>query len=139
MANEAVLIYETMNAIPFTCADGNALTKGSILKISDPMTAALTAGAVDNLAGIAGADKIASDGVTQIPVFRQGVFRMYASGSITVGDPVVTDSSVNYVKTAKGLGQPALSGSRVLGIALQTVTTGQQLLVDVRVDAGASS
>lgn len=132
MANEAVLVFETHRAIPMTVADGTSITKGSVLKLTDPFTAIITSGSADTFAGIANADKIANDGVTTLGVFRRGIFRMYASGSIAVGDPVCTDTSVNFVKTAKGLSQgTVLSGSRILGVALQTVTTGQQLLVEV--------
>lgn len=132
MANEAVLVFEYDRPIPFIVADGNAITKGSICKMTDPMTAAITAGAADTFAGIIAGDKIASDGVTTMALYREGIFRMYASGSITVGDPVVTDTMVNYVKSARGLSNATvLSGSRVLGISLETATTGEQFLVDV--------
>ena len=134
MTFEAVLVYETERPIPFTVADGNAITKGSVVKMTDPMTAALTAGALDTLAGITASDKIASDGVTQIGVYRGGIFRCYASGSITVGDPVGTDAAVNYLKSCRNVSNNSLSGSRVLGKALQTVTTGQQFLMDLHIE-----
>jgi len=33
MANEATLVYETMPPIPFTCADGATIEKGTLLKL----------------------------------------------------------------------------------------------------------
>jgi hypothetical protein len=139
MANEATLVFETGRAIPFTVADGNAITKGSICKLTDPFTASITSAANDLIAGIANGDKIASDGVTTLGMYREGIFRMYASGSISVGDPVVTTTPANYVKTALGVSGVSLSGSKIIGKALQTVTTGQQLLVDVHIETSTGT
>ena len=133
MANEAVLINEIDRPLSFKVADGTAITKGSILKLTNPRTAIITSAAQDILAGIAWGDKIASDGVTQLAVYRKGVFRMYCSGSVTTGDMLVTDTFPNFVKLA-----PALtSGSQFIGMALQDGTTGQQ--IEVLVSVGSVS
>lgn len=134
MANEAVLVFETHTPIPFIVTDGNALTKGAVLKFADPMTAAITAGAADICAGIASSDKIASDGTTTLGVFRGGIFRVYISGSVTAGDGLVTVASYpNFFKTTSGLSlATVLSGSRVFGIALETGTNGETILMELR-------
>ena len=62
MANELVLIYETELPIPFTCADANALAKGACVKLTDPMTVAITAGDNDIPGGVVAEEKIANDG-----------------------------------------------------------------------------
>jgi len=132
MANEAELIYAEGLAIPFTVANATAITKGAVLKMTDPFTAVSADGDNDIVAGIAKEDKIASDGQTKLAVYRSGVYNMYASGSITVGDPVGTIATyTNYVATMDMTGQ-TLSGSRVLGIALETATNGQTLRVELR-------
>ena len=64
MANEAILMIKTEIPIPFTCADGTGIEKGTLLKITDPMTVALAAETADVFAGIAVEEKIANDGNT---------------------------------------------------------------------------
>jgi len=130
MANEAVLIVETEIPINFTVANATAITKGSILKMTDPMTAIITSAANDPVAGIIQSDKIASDGVTKAAVFREGVFKVSLSGSCTVGDALVTDASPNFVKTAPT--SITLSGSNIIGTALETGTTGQTILMELK-------
>lgn len=132
MANEAVLIFETEVPIPFTCSDSVLIEKGTILKLSDPMTAAASTGTDDIVAGIAAAEKIASDGNTKIPVYRKGIFRVKASGSITVGDPLGTslDSTNQVYNNSAGAN---LSGSKCLGTALETATDGETFYMELDV------
>lgn len=134
MADEAVLVYEIGHPIPFVIAsveDAIAVTKGTLMKLSGSLLASsLMSASNDKVAGIAASDKIASDGVLSMGIYRSGIFRMRASGSITFGDPVGSITAYqNYV--ASQVGTLTLSGSRTLGTALNTVTNGQYLLVDV--------
>jgi hypothetical protein len=130
MANEATLIYETGLPIPFTCANATGIEKGTLLTMSDPMTAAACAGDEDIIAGIAATEKIANDGKTKISVYRSGIFKVYASGSITVGDALISASSVtayrNYVKSA------GVNGEDIVGISLETATDGQTFLMELK-------
>lgn len=130
MAYEAVLVTRTEHPVSMTVANATGIEKGAILKMSDPNTAATTTGAVDIVAGIAAAEKIASDGVTQLAVYKGGRFKVYLSGSCTVGDPLVTDFN-NYVKTGANVAVGVISGSRVLGRALETGTTGETILMEL--------
>ena len=85
MALEATLIFETEPPIPFTVTDGAGIEKGTILKITDPMTAVIAAGDADAIAGIASEEKIASDGRTKIGVYRRGIFKAFCgAGGVTV-------------------------------------------------------
>lgn len=129
MAFEATLIYETELPIPFTVANGTAITKGTLLKITDPMTAAAQSAASDVIAGIAAADKIASDGVTKLGVYRAGIFKMYLSGAANVGEPLASDAVANYCKLAPA----ATSGARFLGTTLETGGAGETILVDFKI------
>ena len=52
MANEAVLVVETSLPIAFTIADGAGLEKGTLVKITDPMTVAATSADADEFIGI---------------------------------------------------------------------------------------
>ncbi len=134
MADEATLFIETEHPIDFTVADGTAITKGAVLQLSDPFTAIIAAASNAMIAGIAAADKIASDGVTKLAVYRGGVFKLTGSGSITAGDPVGVVIGLNRVQSV--VGSLTLSGSRILGTALETSTNGETLFVDVRPSFG---
>jgi len=126
MANEAVLVMELMPPIMFTCADGTGIEKGTLLKLSDPMTVAATSADNDIFAGVAAEEKIANDGNTKIAVYRAGVFKMTDSGSgITVGTDVVVKGA-NTVVTYTTLDDE--KGYRV-GQALETCTASETLLV----------
>jgi hypothetical protein len=128
MANEATLIYELGPAIPFTVADGTGIAKGAILKMADPMTASIATAQGDVVAGIAATEKIANDGVTKLGVFRTGIFKVYASGSVTAGDPLMADPAPvsNYVAKA------ATNNEHVIGIALETATVGESFLMELK-------
>lgn len=127
MAYEAELRDRRGDAYNFTCANGAAINKGTLLKLTDPRTAAASDGSSDVLAGIAAADKIASDGITSIGVFRDGIFEMYASGAIGVGNSVMSVGADNHVVVAGA----AASGAAILGTALETASAGEQINVQV--------
>ena len=93
MANAtAVLVYETALPISFTVADAAAIEKGDFVKLSDPMTVALTSADNDIFGGIAAEEKIASDGKTKIAVYRRGIFRVEVgtAGCTTGKDGVIS-------------------------------------------------
>ena len=129
MANEATLIYETELPIDFTVANATGIEKGTLLKMTDPMTAIINSASNDPVAGIAKGEKIISDGRTKLEVYRHGIFKMTLSGSCTVGDALVCAAEANMVKTAPNY--TSLSGSNIVGTALETATTGETLLVEL--------
>lgn len=137
MANEATLIFQTGIPIPFTCANGTGIEKGALLALTDPMTAATHSAVDQQCAGIAAAEKIANDGVTKIPVFRQGIFKVLASGSITAGYPLALADAewVNRVYAA----EPGVSGSRIIGTALETASAGETFLMELNIGIGGTS
>lgn len=125
MTNEHTLIIQKTIPTSLTVADGTAITKGTVLKLTDPNTASASSAANDVVAGIAYTDKIASNGVTQLAVVTGpgDEFVAIASGSITFGDTLVTavPAGGNYLATA-----PAnISGSNIIGRSLETATVGQ--------------
>ena len=128
MANEATLIIRTEHPIPMTVADGAGIEKGCLLKLSDPLTAAAHSGDEDVFAGIAASEKIANDGNTKLGVYRGGIFKMTASGSITVGQSVALSGTANKVKAADA----TCTGGKIVGIALETAADGETFLVEVR-------
>lgn len=134
MAYEATKVELTNNTgFPrrFTCADGVAIAKGALLKMTDPRTAALADGVADPIAGIASMDKEASDGSTSISVYTDGIFEMKASGAITIGAPVVSSSTANHVSMVSGIG--IASGAAVIGYAMEAAADAEVINVRVRV------
>ena len=82
MANEAVVVELGLRpALSFTVANGTGISKGAILKITDPRTAAASSAAGDAFAGIASADKEASDGTVKLGVWTQGIFDLQCNGA----------------------------------------------------------
>tara|TARA_Y100000310_G_scaffold340842_1_gene437996 strand:+ start:1190 stop:1606 length:417 start_codon:yes stop_codon:yes gene_type:complete len=135
MANEATLIHELELPIPFTCADGAGIEKGTLLKLTDPMTVALSDGAADIIAGISAEEKIANDGKTKIGVYLRGVFKMLSDGTVAVGAGVMADgTNPNEFITATA----AADAAAIFGIALETVADGETGLVYVNVGIGGS-
>lgn len=129
MANEAVLMVETSLPSQFTCADGTGIEKGTLLKITDPMTVAATSADGDAFIGVAAEEKIADDGKTTIAVYTDGIFRMKDSGSgVTVGTMLKVNGA-NLVATADEAGANAV-GEHV-GLALETAAASETLLVKV--------
>lgn len=131
MSQECTLVVETEAPVPFTCADGTGIEKGAILKLDDPRTAVLADGDEDDVAGIAAAEKIASDGNTTIPVYRGGIFKGTNSGGVTIGQAVATGAGSgddNDIITATA----SAVGSKTLGLSLETATDGQTFLFELK-------
>jgi len=131
MTSEAKILVRTAHPIPFTCADGTGVEKGTILKLTDPRTASASTAVGDMLAGIAAKEKIASDGKTTISAYDDCIAVMYLSGACAVGKPVVS-GGLNLVQEAG-----AVSGAAILGYALETGADGETILVRVRIGGGS--
>lgn len=129
MADEAVLIVETDLPIMFTVADGAGIEKGTVCKMSDPMTAAASSADNDVFAGIAAQEKIDSDGRTKLALYRKGIFRMTiaAGNSTTVGQDVV----IKGANTIGGYTTLDDEKGYVVGQALETGAAGETVLVHV--------
>lgn len=128
MANEAELMIETHIPIPFTVADGTGIAKGALLKLTDPMTAIIHSGDEDDFAGIAKTEKVASNGQTKLAVYRGGIFKVYASGTIAIGDALALSETVNFVKAADA----TCVNSKILGVSLEAATNGHTILMELR-------
>jgi len=128
MANEAILIFQTALPIPFTVANGVGIEKGTVAQLTDPMTAVAQSTADEMIAGITSTEKIASDGVTKVGVYREGIFKMTLSGACIVGDALGSDEAPNMVKRVSAV----VSGARILGIALETGADNETILVELK-------
>lgn len=127
MANEAVLLYQFMPSVDFTCANAAGIERGTLLKLSDPATVAAATANDDIFIGIAGDEKIANDGRTRIPVILCGIAKMVVSAGLaaTVGRDVViqgTNTVADYTTLDDEKGY-------VVGKALETGAAGESILV----------
>lgn len=118
------LMIELMPPVPFTCADGTGIEKGTLLKITDANTVAASAGDADVIAGVAAAEKIANDGNTTIPVYIMGMFKATAGGNVTVGQSLMSYSSSGDANDLIDSTAAAV-GSKSCGIAYETATDGE--------------
>ena len=130
MANEAVLKIETHIPINFTCSTTVTIEKGAIVKLTNPMTAVLSAGLNDIVAGIVQSEKLAAEtSQDSVSVFRGGVFRVTCSGTCNFGKAVVTS---NLGGTGNRVEQAVADQENILGIMLETGTDGQSKLMELR-------
>ena len=132
MANEAVIIELGPNGGKpqrFTVANGTAITKGCLLQLSGDYTASASSGSGDVFAGIAAADKEASDGATEIAAYTEGIFDITnsAGAEITLGN-IVTISGANFIRSA--VAGDLLTGA-VVGKALEAGSPSEVIRVDI--------
>jgi len=126
MALETTLVVETSTPVSFTCADGTAIPKGSILKVADLAVVSITTGDTDLVIGIAAEEKIASDGRTSIGVYMNGIFKGYAGlGAVTAGRAIITDTGTG---AANELVIADTNSEAIVGRALETATDGETFL-----------
>jgi len=129
----AILRTRLEDPIDFTVADGTAIPKGTLCKLTDGRVAITASGAGDKIAGICARDKIASDGRTQAAMFVRGIFDMEADGNITTGDPVMADGTGSTVIACTGV-----DGAAIIGYALEDATDGEIFQVMVNIGAGGA-
>lgn len=132
MSNEAIILELGPNGgAPqrFTVADATGITKGTLLKLSGDCTAQASS-STDVFAGIAAADKEASDGATSIAAYTEGIFDLtcVSDGTgVSLGNMVVL-SGANLIR-------PALEADTVLGKivgkALEAGSSGEVIRVDI--------
>ena len=135
MANEFTLVLETEAPSDYIVSDSVAITKGSLMGLSDPMTAALAATADMAIAGIACRDKVANDGHTRMGCWKKGRFEANVSGTAYIGAALSAQSgSLNYVKQAP----VTTSGPGIIGRILETGSDGERVVVDVDVGSGGN-
>jgi len=99
----ASLLVETDLPIMMTCIDGAGIEKGTLLKMTTPLTAAACTADNEVWAGVAAEEKISGDGKTKIAVYVRGIFGLTAGGAgITVGKPVSISGANAVVDSAAG-------------------------------------
>jgi hypothetical protein len=130
MANEAVCLQTPTRFRRYTVADGGAIAKGTLLKLSTPMTAAAATADNDIVGGIAWEEKVASDGITEITAALDGVWSILTTNAaITIGNEV-TIGGTNEIKVYTTLDDEK---GYVLGKALETCSANVRIAVAVDV------
>ena len=129
MALECVLVVEYMPPVSFTVSNAAAIPKGSVLKLSDPMTVAITTGDTDPVAGIAAEEKIANDGKTTIAVYTRGRFKGFAGAAgVTAGMSIITDTATG---AANELVVADVNSEAIVGMALETATDTESFMFEL--------
>ena len=129
MALETTLVIETMPPIPFTCADGTGIEKGTVLKLTDPMTVAAADGDTDIVAGIAAEEKIANDGNTKIAVYTRGIFKGFAGAAgVTAGAAIITDVATG---AANELVNADVNSENIVGRSMETAADTESFLFEL--------
>ena len=133
MVNECTIIVDYQPPIPFTCADGVGIPKGTVLKLTSPMTVELADGDANTVGGIAAEEKIANDGKVKISVYRHGIFKAFAGNAgVTVGKAIVTD---NGTSDDNELADAGADDAFIIGIALGTASSAASFLFELNINA----
>lgn len=128
MANEATCIETPTRFARYTVADGNDLAVGTVLKLTDPNTAAATSASSDTFAGIVWVAKEANDGVTEVVAALNGVWDLTDAGAGFNAGAILSTGGANTVKVSTAA--ELLTGD-VVGKSLETA--GAAEVVRVRV------
>lgn len=133
MADEAIIVELLGNAgdpVSYTVADGTTIEKGTVLELTDPRTCKKVSGAGVVIAGIAAAEKVASDGATEIAVYTNCIVELKcaAGGTATLGSYVRSASTDNTITVATTLDNET---GKAIGKALETGSNSEVISVRV--------
>lgn len=120
------LLGDRGDVIRFTVADATSMSKGSLCKLTDARTASKSS-AQDVWAGIAAADKVASDGSTSLGLYTRGIFEMRCTSAegITAGGTVAL-SGANLIHLASA---GDMDTGKAFGRALEDFSANEEGLV----------
>lgn len=107
----------------FTGKASAAITGGVLVAVSGDGTLATAGAGVTSWVGVAGHDVAASGDL--FPVYCGGIQRLVASGAITAGDQVITDTGGKVASLAAAAAATAADVNKareVVGVALTTTT-----------------
>ena len=111
----------------FTVASGTAISKGTLLAMTDARTAVAQSSLRQACCGVAAMDKSATDLSTSISAWTNGIFEAKASGAIVVGNAVMASEPANTVILANTAS--IASGAKVIGYALETAADAETINV----------
>lgn len=126
MANEITILWQLEPSVPFTCADGATIEKGTLVKVADPFTVAITAADHDAVIGVTTEEKIISDGKVKVPVCMRAICKGTAgTAGVTAGAAIDSDASTS---APNKLADAAINAENIIGRALETAAAGETFL-----------
>ena len=129
MADEHELVVETHIPINFTKATGDAFEQGQILKMTDPMTAALGAGDGDICAGVVHTEVAANEASASVSIYRGGIFRATAGvAGVTLGEAIQMDAATS---PANRLVYADVNSEQIVGTCLETAASGVRFVYEL--------
>ncbi|MCP6720497.1 MAG: DUF2190 family protein [Patescibacteria group bacterium] len=130
MADEHDLLVETEVPINFLKATGDAFEQGQILKMTNPMTAALAAGDGDICAGVVHTEVTAAEASASVSIYRGGIFRATAGvAGVTLGEAIQMDAATS---PANRLVDADVNSEQIVGICLETASTGVRFVYELK-------
>lgn len=124
------LLGDRGDVIRYTVADATAISKGSLMRLTDPRTCIKNSASMSYMpvAGIASADKVANDGSTSMGCYTHGIFELRTSegAGLLTGDSVCMSGANNEICLAREA--DTISGG-ILGKALETATSTEEIAV----------
>ena len=131
----ATLRQRRSNPTSFTVAQATAIPKGTLCKLTNPRTAIAndTSGSV--IAGICARDFVGGEGLTEAPMFTDGIFDMDVSGSAVLGEAIQAATANSEVTAATAIRK----GRMVIGTALETGADNAKIQIELNVGAGSNS
>lgn len=130
MANEWVLVDRTEDPLDYVVTNATGIEKGALLKLAESGTAIISSAIKDVCAGVSAREKIASDGRTQLAVFKKGRFRATGSGTITTGSPLMSAAAAGFPNIVQSAATVvAVSGAAIIGYAEADAAAGETLQV----------
>jgi len=128
MSNEAVCIETPTEFRRYTVADGAGIAIGTILKLSDPNTAAASSADNDIFAGIAWEEKTASDGIVEIVAAVNGTWDITTTNAGITAGTLVSIGGANLILAADAA---AVVGGQLVGKAAETCVGTEVIRVEV--------
>ena len=126
MANEITILFQLENSVPFICADGTGIEKGTLVKITDPFTVAASAADHDAVIGVTTEEKIANDGKTKVPVCMRAICKGVAgTAGVTAGQCIDSDTGTSALNK---LADCAVNAENIVGRALETAAATETFL-----------
>ncbi len=122
MANEAIQVEGPYETHDYTVSESTAVPQFTLMKLSDPRTAAATAGDSDIFAGISMTEKVANNGVTNLGLVKTGIWILKDNGGAGIAfGSLVSVGGANTIKAATAA--ELLTGD-VIGKALEAIASG---------------
>ncbi len=129
MADECVCKVETELPLNMTCANVGGIEKGAVLELEDVNTAKTSTGDTDICAGICQSEKITTDGITSVSVWKRGIFEGTAGvAGVVFGEALITDSTTS---APNRLVKADAGSENIVGRCLETAASGVRFLFEL--------